>query len=559
MVLVAVTLQVLVLDIGYFHEYHDQFNHWIFGLIFDDRVAIAQTIWKSYPLLWISLGLVVATLGLIISGKRIWMAMSSRLQLPPLMYREWFRWLAPMVLLGLLILGLRASLGSRPIQVKDAAVTSDSFLNKLVMNPFVAFRYAVKDHQTLNHARGLRMVLPDGDVAGAARAWYPSAHSHADLDALTLRTSHGSKIKPPKHIFIVVLESYDSWGLRPECAALHATDRLAGLMRTGVSADAFVSAASGTMPSLATLITGLPDTGVHVNYQASVKDGLPTDTARIFRKMGYEPRFFYGGYLSWQRLGDFCKEHGFEKVHGGGEMGKGLTGNEWGVDDSELYQFINDRMGDQPTFNMVMTTSYHPPYSVDLVAEGFPRNRIEGELKARGFSEDLIRILGHLWYSDKSLGDFVETMLNRFSDSLFVITGDHWSRRSFSTRPTLFATRAVPCVFYGPEVLKGLDRPSKIAGSHVDIVPTLVELTARNGVNYHSFGRDMFDVSLPQIGYGNHAVVTPDIIVDTRSEELVEDMSGQPENNRVSAAELRQRYRQLHALSWWRVMKTKTL
>ena len=558
-VLIAASVLVFVLDIGYFKEYHDQFNHWIFGLVFDDRGAIARTIWRSYPVLWISLGVVLATLGLVLVGRRGWHRVSTLLQPPPLLGGEWLRWLAPTVTAGLVFLGLRASFGSRPVQVKDAAVTRDSFLNKMVMNPYAALRHAVKDHQTLNHARGLSLILPDGDVARAARAWFPAAASHADIDMLTRRVSGGSATRPAKHIFVIVLESYDSWGMRPECAALHATDQLAGLIRGGIAADAFVSAAHGTILSLSTLITGLPDTGVHVNYRGSVRDGLPTDTARIFRRLGYAPRFFYGGYLSWQRLGDFCKEQGFEEVHGGGEMSDGLTGNEWGVDDEDLYRFVHGRMGDPPTFNMIMTTSYHPPYSVDLAAKGFPRNRIAGELKARGLGEEDIRVLGHLWYADKTLGEFVETMLGRFRDSLFVITGDHWSRRSLLGQPTLFGERAVPCVFYGPEALQGLSRPQRIAGSHLDIVPTLVEMTAPRGFVYHSFGRNLFDPSLPQVGYGNQAAVTPEAILDAASEGRVEDMSGQPAGDRVPVDELRQRYRQLHALSWWRVMKGKNL
>src|SRR4030081_3059479 len=40
---------VFVTDVAYFAEYDDQFNHWIFGLIYDDRRAILTTIWKSYP------------------------------------------------------------------------------------------------------------------------------------------------------------------------------------------------------------------------------------------------------------------------------------------------------------------------------------------------------------------------------------------------------------------------------------------------------------------------------------------------------------------------------
>src|SRR5436309_7352966 len=44
---------IFVADVGYFAEYDNQFDHWIFGLIYDDRAAIWTTIWKSYhiPLL----------------------------------------------------------------------------------------------------------------------------------------------------------------------------------------------------------------------------------------------------------------------------------------------------------------------------------------------------------------------------------------------------------------------------------------------------------------------------------------------------------------------------
>jgi hypothetical protein len=48
--------------------------------------------------------------------------------------------------------------------MKDAAVTRDPFLNKLVMNPYAAFRYAIKHHRMLTNSRGLRLILPDGDV-----------------------------------------------------------------------------------------------------------------------------------------------------------------------------------------------------------------------------------------------------------------------------------------------------------------------------------------------------------------------------------------------------------
>ncbi len=84
-------------------------------------------------------------------------------------------------------------------------------------------------------------------------------------------------------------------------------------------------------------------------------------------------RLFYGGYLSWQRFGDFATDQGAEEVYGAPHMSKGVATHEWGVDDEYLLDFIADTVDDsRPSFNLIMTTSYHPPYNVDVWGKGFP-------------------------------------------------------------------------------------------------------------------------------------------------------------------------------------------
>ena len=544
-----------VIDVNYFREFHDQFDHRVFGLVFDDRKAIAETIWKGYHVIWVLVSVVLGSAAVMFVGRKVWGVMSSRVRPPARLALGGVRFVTPLVVLSLTVFGLRASFGRRPIQLKDAAVTTDPFLNKMVLNPFVALRYAIQHQLMLSASTGLRLILPDGNVRAAARACFPRAEAVTNLTECLKQVATGSPVRPPQHVIIVVEESYDSWGLRPEFSALHATDRLKALSSGGIAADAFVSAADHTMPSLAAIITGLPDTGVHVNYQAAAKTPFPTSIAPIFKRLGYRTRFFYGGYLSWERVGDFCHDQGFDEVHGGTEMTERLTGNEWGVDDEDLFKFILNRLGDEPSFNLIMTTSYHPPFSVDLKAKGFPLEQIRPELVARGFSALDVRVLGHLWYADKALGDFVEEGTKKFPRTLFAVTADHWSVRAFSSRPILFGQRAVPFVLYGPEVLRDVPRPQRIAGSHTDIMPTLVELCAPKGFEYHTFGRNMLDPSQMQIGFGNSAVLTPDFILEVNPHGAVQDVQGNTAADRVPAEQWRLHYRQLHALSWWLVMK----
>src|SRR5205807_2165897 len=137
--------------------------------------------------------------------------------------------------------GAKVWLGRNFAGLKNAASTGDAFLNKIVLNPFFALRYAVWQETTMQKSAGLRNLLPDGDIRGAAAALYPQATNAATLDDCLKRTAPGNAGPPPTHIFIVVMESYDAWAMQPDYAGLHLTDRLKNLASNGVQAQAFIS------------------------------------------------------------------------------------------------------------------------------------------------------------------------------------------------------------------------------------------------------------------------------------------------------------------------------
>lgn len=550
---------VLVTDLAYFAEYQDQFNHWIFGLIYDDRHAIFQTIWKSYPILWLTLGILVAIPCGIWIVHKAGHGINLRVSVPARFSSGFFRVLIPVLIAGFIVFGVRGSLGRRPMQLKDAATTGDGFLNKLVLNPFAALKFAIAQHRRLRTSAGLEGFLPGGDIAGAARSLFPQKTNATTVDDYLARVSAGSPVKP-KHIFLIVMESYDTWPMQPPFAEWGLTKNLARLGKEGIQVTAFVSAAGGTMPSLTAIITGLPFTDINANYQPSIRSGLPTSIASIFKQLGYRTRFFYGGYLSWQRLGDFCREQGFDEVFGGDQMSTKLTGNEWGVDDEVLFRFILDHTGDETTFDMIMTTSYHPPFSVDLVAKGFSDEPLAKTELGRQLTPDQRRIYGHLWYADHALGDFADACEQRLKKPLLAVTGDHFSRRyPPGLRPTLFERSAVPFVLSGREVLAQVNRPAALAGSHLDIAPTLIGFAAPSGFTYHSAGHDLLDPARLQIGFGVGAVVGTNFIFEIGGAPQAEDFQGHLLPDAMLTKSWGLKYNQLHALGWWRVMRGSSL
>lgn len=553
--IVAVFTIAFVADVAYFAEYGDQFNHWIFGLIYDDRRAIGLTIWKQYPVVTLTVATTVAVALAARLANKLWRTVSQARFLPDESGTLARRAGGCLVAVTIAFIALRGSLGRRPVQQKDAATTGDVFLNKLVLNPLSALRYAIAEHRVMYSSAGLQTFLPDGDVRAAAAALFPQRANATNLDACLERVAPGAAREKPKHVFIVMMESYDSWAMQPKYASLHLTDRLAALGREGVQVWPFVSAGDGTIKSLGAVLCGLPYAGVFVNYQPEVRKGVRTAPAGIFKRLGYRPRFFYSGYLSWQRVGDFAREQGFEDVFGGDQMSAKLTGDEWGVDDATLFRFVLEHTSDEPTFNVLMSTSYHPPFSVDLEAAGFDVNTLKTNALCRELPADRLRVLGHLWYSDKCLVDFVQAAETKLTRPLFALTGDHYSRVCIAPRPTLFEETAVPLVIFGRQMLAGSPRAPNLAGSHIDILPTLINFIAPPGFTYHAFGRDLFDTTQPQLGFGCDTVVGSDFILKQKSAQRLEQLDGSAPLVRISVEELALRYRRLHALSWWRAMK----
>ncbi|MHC4507321.1 MAG: LTA synthase family protein, partial [Planctomycetota bacterium] len=391
-------------------------------------------------------------------------------------------------IVSFLVIGVRGSLGRRPMQLKDAAITRDAFLNKAVVNPYPALRYAFQQHRFLTAAHGVEAYLPGGDVRAAARLLFGKKDAPADLDGFMLARAKGP-VGPgarPRHIFAIFVESYDAWPLLDKYSSLGLAGEMKRLARDGLHVKRFLPSSVGTM-SIGVIITGLPDAGVHVNYRNSGDAPYPTAIAPIMKRLGYRTRLFYGGYLSWQRIGDFAREQGFDEVYGGAHMGSYGVTNEWGVDDE---------------------------YDVDVRAKGFPLREVPEDVKASFDGTVDLNTLGHLWYADRCVGGFVDDMTRKLTRPVFALTGDHFSRRFLNARPDFFERSAVPLVLYGPEVLQGLALPAGAAGSHVDIAPTLIELSAPQGFEYHAAGRSVLDPGTRGLGVGSGTAVGPGFMVD---------------------------------------------
>jgi phosphoglycerol transferase MdoB-like AlkP superfamily enzyme len=541
------------INISYFREFHDQFNSFVLGVMFDDMGAVLTTISKEYSLVWE----VLAGVAWMVAGGALvawWLRSPFRRPGPLSLVARSSA--ARMLLVAVVVLSctvaVRGSVGRRPVERKDAAISSDSFLNKVMLDPYNSLRYAWITHRRLSGSRGLSSFLPDEDIAAAARRGAVTAGPLENLDDALARDAAGPKGVVPRHLFLVIMESLDTWPMMERYASLGLVENLKAMAREGIWIRRFLPDSDGTMKSFSTIITGLADAGLMTNYQPTARQPYPSSIAAIFSRLGYRTRFFYSGGAAWERIGPFSAEQGFEEVYCGGNIGGWARGNEWGVDDEYLYRFVLETVrDDRPSFNLILTTSNHPPYDVDVYGKGFPLHELP-ERFSRG-NATLLK-LGHLWYSDRAVGDFARQVEKTLPRTLLAITGDHWSRWSVLPQPPAFERSSVPFILHGPEVLAGLERPPVLAGSHMDIGPTLVELAAPRGFRYHALGRDILASGGRPLAFGTQWILGPDFIVSTGDDPEflpLPETPLPPDLPDVDA--LLRRYDDLYAVSWWRI------
>ena len=110
---------------------------------------------------------------------------------------------------------------------------------------------------------------------------------------------------------------------------------------------------------------------------------------------------------------------------------------------------------------------------------------------------------------------------------------------------------------YGKSIPKSLNTTP---GSHIDIMPTLIEMIAPKGFEYYSFGESMFTkgknegISFDKMIEGNNLYYFPK---GSNIENI--DLSSFKENNLKTSREEENKHNKLMALAWYYTMKGNNL
>ena len=304
----------------------------------------------------------------------------------------------------------------------------------------------------------------------------------------------------PQSINIILGESYGLWPFLAEFnepgAYLVEEGRKYAASPQAMGTQMALAQGTGTMPAIIGLLTGMPDTGMYPNYSVGMlQEPYGLGIGPVMKKLGYKTVFWYGGFSTWQNVKNFALEQGFDEFHDASEMPSNET-NAWGVADGDMFKAINaymDKHRGEKIINVIMTTSNHPPYSVNVAKEGYDADKVRKNLPDSIANTDKqINEMGHIWYADHVMGEFISKEEQSDPTSLFVITGDHSERFTFAREQSANVFSTIPIIFYGQGIKKEWLSPDAF-GMSIQIIPTLAELVGRTGQTYEAMVPSLFN------------------------------------------------------------------
>ena len=369
--------------IPYFQIFNNAFDMMVINGMHDDKYAILMTAINEYQMLWRLPAAILVGVVLAYVLKHIF-------NVPVINFANVSCKKAVLITTVMLIpvLWVFARYGgaftySKSINWESAARLKSHLLNEAILDDGQALYRVYAMKRKLAKDTNVNMTVAELKSKIAAVGGNPNA---ATIDEAFKRTVVTPKVATqPNNVVLIVGESFGIWPFMPEFKELGLVEETTKLQNSehGFAVNTMLAGGNGTMPSMNVLLTGLPNTGIYENYQPnSFKTKYQTGIGYVMKKMGYKIIFWYGGFGGWQNLRNMVLAQSFDEFHCADEFTY-AGGNAWGCPDTVLFDNVNEyiaKQGDEKVFHMVLTSSNHPPYTIDIDKEGFKRSEVIAKL-----------------------------------------------------------------------------------------------------------------------------------------------------------------------------------
>lgn len=493
---VGLLLLVYIVDFGHYAYLGVRINATVLRFIEDAQISTGM-IWQTYPVVWISLGWLLA---LATTLAALWHVEHRTLQRPAPAISRWSAAAGSAIVTVLVFLGLLGRVDNLnlenpvPLRWSDAFYSGDAQIAALGLNP------AVFLYDTLR-------VDPVAFDEAEARRHYPLMTDYLGIDqpdsqALDYRRQQAAQPsalaagKQPNVVF-VMLESLGTSAVGAYGNPLNPTPNLDRIAREGWFFRHFYVPVTGTAKTVWASITGVPDV---TREQTATRNPLISRQHSLINALdGYEKFYMIGGNAGWANINALIQRsidgvQLYEERHW-----KSPLVDVWGISDLNFFkessQILSALPPEQPFFAYLQTSGNHRPFTIPRDNDGFQPLDLPLEEVQRAGSRSVeqfnaVRLL------DFNIGKMLE-MAERegyLNDTIFVFFGDHNTR--ISQIPHMapgfeqlgLESNNVPMIIYAPGLLE--PRVFDEAVGLADLLPTVLGMLGKPYVN-GGMGRDL--------------------------------------------------------------------
>jgi phosphoglycerol transferase MdoB-like AlkP superfamily enzyme len=377
------------------------------------------------------------------------------------------------VIICLLFLGIRGSVGKSAINQSSAFYSSTIFLNHTAIN--TTWNLLASFIESSEDTKRNPYVFMEEDEA---KKIVDSLFTQPTTSTLILNT-------PKPNILLIVLEGWTADVIAPLGGEPNVTPNLNALCGEGLLFDQFYANGNRTDKGLAAIISSQPSLA-HSSIINNIQKftSLPSIPS-VLKPLGYRSSFYYGGASEFANMKGYWLSAGYDHIIDLNNFTLQQRNAEWGVHDDVLWQKVQEGLATTkaPFFATVLTLSSHEPFTVPHRNPTF-----DGK-------DDPNLYRNSVNFADKALGAFFDKAKQQpwYANTLVLIVSDHghqWPKDRLAYDPQRFH---IPLLLTGGALAESFrGTVNHILAGQVDVAATLLHQLRVPSTNF-TWSRNVLD------------------------------------------------------------------
>jgi phosphoglycerol transferase MdoB-like AlkP superfamily enzyme len=308
---------------------------------------------------------------------------------------------------------------------------------------------------------------------------------------------------PRPNILLIILEGISADVIQPLQGRADVMPNLNRLCAEGMLFSNFYANGDRTDKGLVSLLAAYPaqPRGSIIKY--AHKTMRLSFLSHALQKLGYTSTFVYGGDANFANYRMLLTAGYFEHITSIDDFPDDLPSTKWGIHDEFVFNqalYELDTTRSLPFFKVILTLSSHEPFDVPMAPVW------EGD-------DDATRFLNACHYTDKCLGEFIETARKSswWNNTLVIITADHGHRLPELRQPEEKEKYHIPMLWLGG-ALKA-DSVIQTFGNQTDLANTLLAQLDKPDPAF-LFSKNLLSPSTPSFAvfvfHDGYGFVTPE-------------------------------------------------